>query len=997
MGEQADGAAPTFAVPASYAQERLWVVEQLTPGEPVYMHAWATRLRGPLDAGALEAALSDVVARHEALRTHLELREGGLHQVVSPAAPVELRRIDAAGPEIAYELGRETVDIGTGPVLKATLARIAAGDHVLVVIMHHISTDGWSMGILAADLQAAYAARRRGAEPDLPELEIQYADFSVWQREWLATGVLERSVAHWRERLAGAPRELTLATDRPRPAIQDFAGEAVTFTIEPALRAGVEAREGTPFMAMLAAFAKVLRAWSGQDEVVVLTPVSGRTRSEVEGLAGLFMNLLPLRVDGSPESAREAILDALDHQDLPFERLVEELQPDRDLTRGALGQAMLVLQSAGTGELRLEGLECEAVRMPPDMTPYDVTLEIEDDGAGGWRAQLIYATALFERATAERLAGHFLNALRTGAVLDPDERESLVRGFEVDRPDLLQRPLVPEQVAQVAARSPERPALVHAGGAVTYAELDERANAVARELATQGIGPQDTVGLLMERGPELVIAMLGTWRAGAAFVPLDPRAPAGRNRRLLERAGARRLLETVTTERAAAPPDVRLGPRSLAYVIFTSGSTGEPKGVMIEHGSLAHMVAFATETFAVEPDSRFLQFLSPTFDGSLSEIFTTLTTGAQVHLAPAEDLLPGRPLAALLRQRRITHLLIPPSALALLPDTHLPDLRNLMSGGEPLPAAVANRFAPGRRMLNVYGPTEITVLCHGAEVQVGEGTPPIGGPLPNARSYVLGADLEPVPLGARGQLHVGTPGLARGYLGAPALTAERFLPDPWAPGERMYATGDVVRMRPGGQLEFLGRSDDQVKVRGFRVEPGEIEAAVLSHAAVRETVVVARDQRLLCFWTLREGEPEPDLRAHLASRLPGYMIPERFVRMDAFARTSSGKVDRRSLPDVEPARGTAPYVAPTTPTERAVAAHWRAVLGIEGVGADDKFFEVGGNSLRLVELFERLDGEFPGALRVAELFEHTSIRAMAAAVDSSAASVPEPAGLAFEL
>jgi amino acid adenylation domain-containing protein len=987
----------SFAFPASFAQERLWVIEQLTPGEPVYMHAWATRLRGTLDAAALADALSDVVARHEALRTRLELRDGALHQVIEPAAPVELRRLDAGGPEIAEQLSRETVDIGTGPVLRATLARIARDDHVLVLVMHHVAADGWSLGVMAADLEAAYAARRAGRDPDLPELEIQYADFATWQRDWLAGAELERHLAHWRERLAGAPPELTLATDRPRPAVQDHDGDAVVFTVDAALRQEVEAREGTPFMSVLAAWAKLLRAWSGQPEVVVVTPVSGRTRTEVEGVVGLFMNLLPLRVDGTFESAREATLDALSHQDLPFEKLVEELQPERDLARGALAQAMLVLQSAGTGTLALEGLECEPLAMRADMAPYDVTLELEDDGRGGWRAHLIYATALFERATAERMARQFVSALGTGDVLDERERRIVLHGFEDPRPDFVRGPLVPSLVGEVAAADPGRTAIVHPGGALSYAELDQRANALAHALVARGIGHEDIVGLSMERGPELVIAFLGVWRAGAAFVPLDPRAPAERNRRLLERCGARTVLEGVSMDRAPAPPAVTLDPRSLAYVIFTSGSTGEPKGVMVEHGGFLNMARFAVEAYAIDPDARFLNFLSPTFDGSLSEVFPTLMTGAELHLAAREQLLPGRALAGLMRERRISHTVVTPSALALLPDADLPDLRHLISCGEALPGETVDRWQPGRRFSNVYGPTEITAFCHGTEVRAGEGNPTIGRPMPNTRSYVLGRDLEPVPLGARGQLFVGTPGLARGYLGAPGLTAERFLPDPWAPGERMYATGDVVRMLPDGSLEFLGRADDQVKVRGFRVEPGEIEAAVLTHGGVEETVVVARDHRLLCFWSRREGAPEPDLRAHLAARLPSYMVPELFVRVDAFAHTPSGKVDRRSLPDVEPERGSAPYVAPSTPTERAVAEQWRHVLGIANLGTEDKFFEAGGNSLRLVELFERLDARFPGALNVAELFEHPTIAAMAAAIDRRTAAVPEPAGLVFEL
>lgn len=1057
-----DNGSATYRLPASFGQERLWVLEHLTPGIPLYMHAAVTRLRGPLDLGALEAALRAVVARHETLRTHFEVDGGNLVQVVDREATVPLRIVDLGDVEearreteamlVAERLADETVDLSVGPPIKTSLVRLSDADHILVVTLHHIVSDGWSMGVFADEVSEGYAALRAGQAPALPELPIQYADFAAWQRDDLSGEKLEAEVDHWRRTLANAPSLLELPIDRPRPHVQSFDGAAVSLEIDgdvaERLRALAADRGATLFMALLAAFDALLLRYTGQDDLLVATPVAGRSRSETEGLIGFFVNTLILRVDldGDPtfvetlERVKAAALDAYAHQELPFEKLVEELNPARDLSHLPYAQVMFVLQNAGDATPRLPGVDATDVGLAADMAPYDLTLELHDreDGLDG---SLIYNVDLFDRATVEQIARHFVRLveqaslqperrLSAASVFTPDERELVLHGWYDDRPDYLPGPLVHESFAHVAAASPDRVAVAFEGVDVTYGELDRRANRLARWLRDRGIGPEDLVAFMFEKSVEMVIALLGTWKAGAAFVPLDPSAPAERSSALLEQTRPRvaltleRLVENVEAARLPDdelevlaldsdgpggpddPVDAMTGPRSLAYVIFTSGSTGAPKGVMVEHGGLVNMARFAADVYGVTPESRFLQFMSITFDASMSEMLPVLTTGATLVLGRRDELLPGRDLVAFLRAQRVTNVLLTPSALALLPVDDLPELHDLIVCGEACPPELVARWGKGRRFVNAYGPTEITSFCHAAEVVDDGSPPPIGRPLANTRSYVLDPRLDPVPLGARGELYVGTIGLARGYLHRPDLTAERFLPDPYAstPGERIYRTGDVVRCRRDGNLDFFGRSDTQVKIRGFRVEPGEIEAVLLEHPLVKEAVVVAHDdsgeKRLVGYVAARGPIDVSELRGFLAARLPSYMVPSAFVVLDSLPHTASGKIDRKSLPDAPRGRSGVgrPFVGTATRMEETVAGMWRDVLGVPVVGAEDKFFDVGGNSLKIVELFEQLGAVFPGALTVAELFEHTTVREMARVIDERVGT-PDAASpvAAFEL
>jgi amino acid adenylation domain-containing protein len=1058
-----DGAAREYALQASFGQERLWVLEHLRADVPLYMHSFAVRCRGRLDVTALRRSVASVVSRHETLRTRFEIRDGELMQLVAPSLEVEVPVVDlthlggdaaqAEARRLAETLDDEPVDLSKAPLVRFRLLRVAAEDHVLVVAIHHIVSDGWSIDVLLRELGDSYDAIVGGHEPALPELPIQYADFAAWQREWLSGDELDKQVAYWRETLAGAPALLELPTDRPRPPVQSFDGATAPVTIPPAVVEALNelaaATGGTSFMTLTAGLAAVLRRYASQTDVLVATPVAGRRRSEVEPLIGFFVNTLVLRTDcsGNPpfrelvERVRRTALDAYAHQDLPFEKLVEELNPERDLSHLPLAQVMVVLQSGAAGSLSLRDVEVTSYPLAEDMAPYDLTVELRPEG-GGIEGSLLYNTDLFDAATIEGLALHlqrFLAAVARDpeariddvALLEPAEVDRLVHGWVDVRPELVGPPLLHERLERRAREVPERVALDAPGRTFTYAEVDHMARALAAQVRAAGLGREDRVGVYLDKGAGMVVALCGLLRSGAAFVPLDPDGPAERLRLILEDLGAALILTgereggrlaealrgldapppvwTVSEDELLSAPAEHDAPdideRDLAYVVYTSGSTGVPKGVMIEQSGVNGMVRSMAERYEITEDVRFLQFMSIGFDASFSEIFPTLLVGGTLVLRGRAEILPGPGLVDLLERERITHLLTTPSALGVMRPAELPDLRTLIVCGEACSADLVARWASGRRFVNAYGPTEVTVCTHTCHV-VDEGRPPIGYGLANTESYVLDPAFEESPWGVKGELHIGSPGVARGYLGRPGLTAAAFVPNPFgAPGSRMYRTGDVVRRRRDGQIEFFGRRDDQAKVRGFRIEPGEIESALALHPEVGDVAVVTdRDDdgatRLVCYFTSEAGAGASSLRDFLAARLPSYMIPAAFLRLDEMPRSPAGKLDRKALPDARlvATDDATSYVPPATATEKETARVWAEVLGIDRVGVRDKFFEVGGNSLKIVELFERLDELYPGALTVAELFEHPTVTAMAAAIDARAsadAAVPSLAG--FEL
>ncbi|MCC6554026.1 MAG: amino acid adenylation domain-containing protein [Polyangiaceae bacterium] len=1037
--------------PLSPAQERLWFFERLQPGAALYHVPAPLRLRGRLDVAALEGALEDLVGRHAILRTVFEQRDGRLSQRALPPAPLGLRVTDLA--DLSAERRSEALarrvdeayhrpfDMEAGGLFRAELARLGPEEHVLVLTLHHVVCDGWSLGVLLQDLDALYRARRAGAPAALPELPLQYADYAASQREQAASGALDGQLAYWRARLAAPLPILELPADRPRPAVQTYAGARVELVIPPEAMRRVDAlgrREGaTRFMTLLGAFLVLLHRHTGETDLLVGCPVAGRPRGELEPLIGNVVNTLVLRTDASSNPTvrellarvREAALGAFDHQDVPFEVLVDALSPPRDLRHSPLFQVAFGLQGAPPASRGIGDLAVEPVEVAVDGAKFDLTLsmvEAGDEVAGAFE----YNADLFDAATARRMGERYL-VLLEAMVTAPDARigdlpmlpeaeaRSLtqeLRGGEAPRGA---SPGVHRLFERLAAAQPDAPAAVAAEGALTYAELDARSNQLARWLRARGVGAERRVGVALDPSLHLPLAVLGVWKAGGVYVPLDPRYPADRLAYMARDAGVDLVLTRssvadkipagvgavvcLDAEAGAIGAHPRTAPPGAepdaAYLIYTSGSTGLPKGVLVRHEGLGHVVTAQRRAFEVGPGDRVLQFSSPCFDASVFEMVMALGSGAALHLAPREATLPGPDLIELLRARRISILTLPPSVLAALPGAELPDLRILVTAGEACSADIVERWGRSRRFFNAYGPTEATIWTTLAECRPDGQRPDIGRPIAHCEVFVLDDRQRLAPIGVPGELYVGGAGVARGYLGRPDLTADRFVPHPFgaALGERLYRTGDRVRFLPDGRLEFLGRVDRQVKVRGFRIEPGEVEVALRRHPAVREAVVAARPQAgedVLVAYVVPHDGARPtaaELRAELRRGLPEHMVPSAFAFLAALPRMPSGKVDVAALPrpgeEDGAQRGQAP-AAPKGRLQEQIAAIWCAVLELRSVGVDDNFFDVGGTSLRIVRVHERLRGELQADIALVELFQFPTIRELAGRIEAGRPEAP---------
>ncbi len=1029
------------AYPLSFAQERLWFIDRMQPGSAVYNMPLALRIGGALDVDALRRALAEVVRRHAALRTVFRRGAGGPVQVVlgeveTPLPLVDLSaRADAAeeAERIAAEDARAPFDLETGPLLRASLVQVGEDEHRLLLNVHHAVFDGWSTSVLVRETWTLYEAFREGRPSPLAPLALQYTDFAVWQRGWLRGEVLEAQLAYWRGKLTGAAT-LDLPTDRPRPPVQSHRGGRHAFSLPPQVAAELRAlsrREGaTLFMTVLAAVKVLLWRYAGQEEVVVGTPIAGRTRAETEPMVGMFVNTLALRTDLSGDPGfrellgrvRESTLDAYAHQDLPFEKLVEELKTERSLSRHPVFQVSFSLQDGSGRAPETGGLAVRAVEGDTGTTKFDLTFALSQ--VDGTLAGVVeYSADLFDAGTIERMTEH-LGVLLAGIVAAPDA--PLSRLPRAKDPEELHRLLVEwnrteapvpalpvhRLLSEQARRTPDAEAVVFLDRRTTFAELDAAANRAARHLRSRGVGPEVRVGIFMERSPELVVAILAVLKAGGAYVPFDPAYPSDRLAYMLEDSGAALIvaherlagslpgtaapvvaweaLEAAAASEEDTDPRVAVDAETLAYVVYTSGSTGRPKGVLVPHRGIPNLTAAQRRLFDVRPGDRWLQFASLAFDAVVSEVFSTLLNGATLVLAPRERLLPGAGLLETLRDGRVTGVTLPPSVLAALAGSDLPHLRTVIAAGEACGPEVAERWARGRRFVNAYGPTETTVGAAIAVVRPDGRRPPIGRPFENTRAYVLDGEMRPVPLGVAGELYVGGIGVARGYHGKAGITAERFVPDPFSTGgARLYRTGDRVRWRPDGELEFLGRVDEQVKVRGFRIEPGEIVAALGAHPAVRDSVVVLRDggaggPRLVAYVVPADGArpTAPELREHLRARLPDYMVPPSYVIMDELPLTPNGKVDRRALPAPETTAGEG-FVAPQGEMERKVAAIWEELLGVPSVGVDDNFFEIGGHSLLMAQLQERLKEAFGREVPMVDLFQHPTVSALARHLDAA--------------
>ncbi|HEV2149654.1 MAG TPA: amino acid adenylation domain-containing protein, partial [Longimicrobiaceae bacterium] len=1042
-------------LPASFAQQRLWYVNQLEPDSPAYNMPHALRLRGRLDAGALRASLNELVRRHETLRTVFAEHDGAPVQLVRDPAPaalaeLDLRRLPEAEREaeavrLAEAEALRPFDLSRGPLLRSTLLRLADDDHVLLFTMHHVVSDGWSRGVLVREVSALYAAFSRGEEPRLPELPVQYADYAAWQREWFSAGVLAEQVGYWKDQLGGAPPLLEIPTDRPRSAGQSARGGTHRFTVPTAVSRGLRAlsaREGTTlFMTLLAAWQALLGRYAGQADVVVGTPIAGRTQRETEGLIGFFVNMLALRADlsGDPTwtellgRVRETALGAYDHQELPFERLVEELATERSLAHAPVFQVVFALNRAGArdDQLRLGEVEMEPFGGDAEVAKFDLDLAIGDVGEelGG---TLVYREALFEAGTVARMVGH-LQVLLESMVADPgrrltevsllsrSERARVLESWNATAADYPPASLH-ELVSAQAARTPDRVAVVCSGEALIYADLEARADRLARHLRCLGVGPETRVGVCAERSAELVVALLAVLKAGGAYVPLDPSYPAERLAYMLEDSGVPVLLaqerlrerlpahdaQVVCLDRnagrimagSAEPLPPPADPDALAYVIYTSGSTGRPKGAMNAHRGIVNRLLWMQAEYALTPHDVVLQKTPFSFDVSVWEFFWPLITGARLVLAKPEGHRDPAYLAGLIEREGVTTLHFVPPMLAAFLEAGEPgrcgSLRRVMCSGEALPYELTERFRealPGAELHNLYGPTETAVdvtywACEPRERRV----VPIGRPVANTRVFVLDGAGEPAPVGVPGELYLGGVQVGRGYLGRPELTAERFVPDPFGgTGGRLYRTGDRARWTSAGELEYLGRIDQQVKIRGFRIEPGEVEAALLEHGAVREAVVLVREdvpgeKRLVGYVVPMGGEVSPaELRAHLQARLPEYMVPSALGVLESVPLTPSGKVDRGALPAPEAAGVQDTFLAPRDVVELQLARVWEELLGVRPVGVRDDFFALGGHSflaLRLLAAVERLAGR---RIPLATLLAGPTVERLAGAVREEAA------------
>jgi amino acid adenylation domain-containing protein/non-ribosomal peptide synthase protein (TIGR01720 family) len=982
----------------SFAQQRLWFLDQFSPGSTEYVIPLAVRLRGPIDVAALSRAMTSLVARHESLRTSFPSVDGRGVQVVHPPQIVEIPVVEVDSSELDAALTPTPFDLTVAPMLRPVLLRLAPEEHVFALTMHHIVTDGWSTGVLMDDLAELYRAELDGTSPVLADLPVQYADFAAWQRD---RDDLDDQLRYWRKQLDGVSA-LELPTDRPRPPVHTTAGAQVDFAVPSAvaarLREVARRHDGTLFMALVAACQLLLHRWTGQDDIAVGTVASGRERTELQRLVGFFVNTLTLRstVDGDRSfteflgEVRETVLEAFAHQDVPFERVVDAVQPDRDTSRTPLFQAVVVLQNAPEAG-GLPGLVAEDMALPVVTSSFDVTIEFTEHADGGLRGSVEYNTDLFDASTVDRLTRHLL-VLLDGIVADPsrpvallpvlpetEQERILVEWNDTGRdvPEATFAELVGAQVA----RTPDAPALLFDGGRLTYAELDLRANRLAHKLIADGAGPERIVAVALPRSVDIVIAELAIAKAGAAFLPVDPAYPAERIEFMLADAKPVLVIDGPidTTGYPDTTPEVAVDLDHPAYVIYTSGSTGRPKGVVVPHRGLASFSAAEIDHFQVRPGDRVLQFSSPSFDASVLELAMSLPAGAAIVVPPPGPLL-GEQLGEVLARNGVTHALIPPVALGTLPDMALPEFRTLIVGGDACSADLVRRWAPGRRMINAYGPTESTVVATWSEPLTPGGIPPIGRPILNTRAYVLDAALQPTPVGVPGELYVTGIGLARGYLDRPGLTAERFVANPFGePGSRLYRTGDVVRWTFDGELEFVGRADDQVKIRGFRIELGEIETALLRHPAIREAVVVARQdsgghKRLVAYLV---GKTTDDLREFLGESLPDYLVPAAFVPLDALPMNPNGKVDRKALPEPDFAAALAAgYVPPTGPVETRLAEIWADVLRVERAGVQDNFFSLGGDSILSMQVVSRAR---QAGLRIStkDLFLHQTIAALA--------------------
>ncbi|HYX27924.1 MAG TPA: amino acid adenylation domain-containing protein [Pyrinomonadaceae bacterium] len=1040
------------SLPLSFNQQQFWLLDQVSPNRATYNVSTGLKIDGPLDVAKLQSVVDCIVARHEVLRTNVMTINDGPVQVISPLTSIPVRLTDLSKLSVAEAMSQRAsilageskhlFDLSSGPLMRVRLLKFGERQHQLLITLHHIVCDGWSVNVLLRELTHLYLKNLDATA--LPQLSIQYADFAVWQRRWLADEAIERQLNYWRRQLANVPTALELPADFSLPASRTYEGGRVSTKLSLQLCKSIRKlsrdQNATLFMVLLAAFQALLFRYSSQEDVVVGTPVAGRTMFETEDLIGAFVNTLVLRTDlsGAPTfrevlaRVRATVMAAFCHQDVPFEKLVEELNPERKANRSPLFQVMFSFQNMPEPELAVNGTKFTTIKIDNDAAKFDLTLEV-DETPDAISISFEYAKDLFAAATINRMLGHFLNLLNA-VVSDPakaitdvelltaKERNQLLVEWNSERMPYPEAAVIHELFEAQAELTPDALAVEFAGERLTYRELNARANQLAHYLIKRGVGSHSMVGIHLDRSFEMVIAILGALKTGAAYLPLDPAYPRDRIAFMIEDAAARIVLthsdlvqnieaeaELILVDRdwqgvareSDDNPRVQISASQLALVLYTSGSTGNPKGVMLEHGSLVNFVTVARSAYGIKPADRVLQFGSLSFDLSAEEILLTLTSGACLILRTAEMISSPQEFLSCCERWNLSVLDLPTVYWHELTDaldrqslTLPPSIRLVIIGGEKAASdrvAVWNRIV-GQRvcLLNTYGPTETTVvvtLCDLSRLAPSAipNLSPIGRPFPNATLYVLDTSLRPVPIGVPGELHIGGPGVARGYLNRAELTSEKFIPNPFSDdsSSRLYKSGDVVRYLADGNLEFLGRSDNQIKLRGFRVELEEIERAIRSHEAIENCVVIATneiDKRLVAYVITSDNSREriAEVRNLVKAKLPSYMVPAAFEVIDEFPMTSSGKIDRRALPAPQFNRSVDSELdLPATPLEEMLLEMWRQILKVDQIGINQNFFDLGGHSLLAVKLFLEIQETFGRNLPLATLFQAPTVRQLA--------------------
>lgn len=1027
-------------LPLSFAQTRLWFLEQLQSGSSIYNIPTAYRVQGSLNQALLKQCFDEIVRRHETLRTNFTLIDGQPIQLIAEAFPLELPMIDLQKlssieqeeeiQRLAAQEAQKPFNLKKDPLLRVTLLQLNQTEYAVLLTMHHIISDGWSMEILIKELAILYEAFSKKQSSPLPELPIQYADFAVWQRQWLQGERLEFQLDYWKKKLGGMLNVLQLPTDYPRARVQSFRGENQPFSLSEDLTKKLkilsQQENITLFTTLLAAFKVLLYRYTGQEDIIVGSPIANRNRPEAEGLIGFFVNTLILRnhlwgnltFRNLLHQVRETTLEAYEHQDVPFEKLVEELQPERDLSYSPLFQVKFRLENSSLDAIKFPGLTLSPLKQTYSTAKLDLSLDLYNTPSGLVGA-FEYNKDLFAPDTIARMVDHFCTLLES-ITQNPDDRIwelSLLTSTERHQiliewnqtqteynQDLCFHQLFEKQVE----KTPSNVALVFEDQELTYHELNCRSNQLAHYLQKLGVKPEIKVGIYLERSLEMIVALLGIMKAGGAYVPLDPVYKSDRISFMLADAQAPILLTSkkLLTElpndeykvicldsdwkkiasESIENPISEVTTQNLAYLIYTSGSTGTPKGVLISHEGLVNLTEDKIRVCDVHSDSCVLQFFSFSFDASIPEIIMALGSGARLCLAKLEFLLPGPALLKLLREQAVTHITITPSALAILPVEEQLTLKMILVGGEAPSPELINNWSKGRRFINAYGPTEVTV--NASMVQCGNGHPilPTIRPSANKQLYILDRYLQPVPVGVLGELYIAGIGLARGYHNQPEKTVLAFVPNPFLGGsQRMYKTGDLAYYLNDGRIKLCGRIDNQVKIRGFRIELGEIEALLNQHPQVQASIVTVReDSRLVAYFVL---EPDAvigsnELRGYLRDKLPAYMIPSTLIGLDTLPLTPNGKIDYHALPETDKIRSSeGEYVAPRTLIEESLTQIFIQVLGVEQISIHDDFFDLGGHSLLATQLIAQSLQEFQVELSVIDLFEAPNVAELAQRIE----------------